>query len=382
MGVDASLRSLRVAIIGAGMIGEVHLRAARAAGATVIGVLASSEPRSVDVAEAWGVARGYASIEELLEERPDVVHVCTPNDTHHAFAMAAILAGRNVICEKPLAVSSRQAGELARAARDANVIATVPFVYRYHPLIREIRARRAAGEFGELNLLHGSYLQDWLLNPESSSWRVDASTGGPSRAFADIGSHWCDLVEFVSGQRFASVSAVTAIAYTTRPAPNGPSFSTVTADPKDRVDVTTEDGAIATFRTSDGIPANVVVSQIAGGRKNRLWFEIDGSRGSAVFDQENPESIWLGTESGAQVLRRGEGTPSDDQQRLNRVPAGHPQGYPDAFESFVADSYAAVNGHHVEGLPTFEDGLRSARIVDAVLESAATASWTDIPNNG
>ncbi|MDT0321944.1 Gfo/Idh/MocA family protein [Streptomyces millisiae] len=366
----------RVAIIGTGMIAAAHLRAARDAGATVIGVLGSRPERSREAAARWGVPTGYPDLAELLAARPDVVHVCTPNDTHVDYARAVVDARMHLVVEKPVATDLADARELAAAVRAAGTVATVPYVYRYHPLVREIRERRRSGELGETLLVHGSYLQDWLLSPGASTWRVDPRTGGASRAFADIGSHWADLAEFVSGERFAAVCASTSIAYPTRPAASGPSFS---GDARgDRVPVATEDIAVATFRTERGVLANTVVSQVSAGRKNRLWLELDGSLKSAVFDQEQPESVWFGTEHGATVLRRGEGDAAVDQARLNRVPPGHPQGWPDAFAAFCADTYAAVRGEEREGLPTVDDGLRSVEIVDALLRSAASGAWTTI----
>lgn len=370
--------SLRVAIIGTGMIGAVHRRAARDAGAEVIGVLGSSAARSAEFAAAWGVPSGYATFDELLADSPDVVQICTPNGSHFDYALQAIDAGVNVVCEKPLAMTAEEAAVLAEAATAAGVVATVPFAYRYHPMVRELRARRLAGELGEVHLVHGSYLQDWLLDPESSSWRVDAAVGGRSRAFADIGSHWCDLAEFISGERFVAVSATTTVVYAERPVPSGPSFGAERSSSSEVMPVTTEDAAIVTFKTASGGVANTVISQVSAGRKNRLWVEVDGSKASAVFDQENPETVWLGTESGTMLLHRAEGVPDPDQARLNRVPSGHPQGYPDAFSAFLADTYAAVRGETPDGLPTFADGLRAARIIDAVLDSAESSSWTSI----
>ncbi|WP_371579561.1 Gfo/Idh/MocA family protein [Streptomyces sp. NBC_01314] len=368
--------SLRVAIIGTGMIAEAHLRAARDAGAAVVGVLGSLPERSLEAAERWGVATGYPSLPELLEARPDVVHICTPNNTHIGYAHAVVKAGLHMVVEKPIATSLTEARELAAAVHDAGTVATVPYVYRYHPLVREIRSRREAGDLGELLLVHGSYLQDWLVSPDASTWRVDPRTGGASRAFADIGSHWADLAEFVSGERFTAVTASTSIAYPTRPVASGPSFGGGAHG--ERVPVETEDIAVATFRTERGALANSVISQVSAGRKNRLWLELDGTLGSAVFDQEQPESVWFGTERGATVVRRGEGEVAGDQGRLNRVPPGHPQGWPDAFAAFCADTYAAVKGERRTGLPTVDDGLRSIEIIDALLHSAATGDWTEI----
>ncbi|WP_065961318.1 Gfo/Idh/MocA family oxidoreductase [Curtobacterium sp. UCD-KPL2560] len=381
-------RRIRVAVVGTGMIAGVHARAARAAGAEVTGVLGRTPSRSDQVAEQLDVPRGYASLDDVIADRPDVVHVCTPNDQHHPQALAVIRAGINVVCEKPLAIDATQAAELVAAADEAGVVATVPFVYRYHPIVREIRARVAAGELGRLLAVHGHYLQDWMLDEDASSWRVDAGAGGLSRAFADIGSHWCDLVEFVTGEPFASVSAATDVVYPTRPAASGPSFSgspdpDPVADASQRAEVTTEDTAVATFRTATGRIGNVVVSQVAAGRKNRLWFEVDGTLGSAAFDQEQPESAWFGNERGAQIVVRDPALGFPDQRRLAVVPAGHPQGYLDAFAAFVADTYAAVRAEGdrsawPDGLPTFADGARAAQVIDAVVGSAAEGAWRQI----
>lgn len=367
----------RVAIVGTGMIAAAHLRAARDAGADVVGVLGSSAARSASVAAEWGVPSGYADLDSLIADKPDVVHICTPNDTHVAYALAAVEAGMNVVVEKPIAIDLTSARRLADAVEDAGVVATVPFVYRYHPMVREVRARRLRGELGDVLLVHGSYLQDWLLSSDSSTWRVDPARGGASRAFADIGSHWADLAEFVSGEQFVSASANFTIAYPTRPASSGASFSGGSGD-AERVPVATEDVAVATFTTARGIVANTVISQVSAGRKNRLWLEVDGSAGSAVFDQEQPESVWFGSEDGATILRRGEGAISPDQSRLNRVPSGHPLGWPDALSAFCADTYAATRGEHPEGLPTITDGLRSVEVVDAVLRSASSGSVATI----
>ncbi|WP_240720940.1 Gfo/Idh/MocA family protein [Pseudarthrobacter sp. NamE2] len=370
------------------MIAAVHARSARTAGAEVLGVLGRNPQRSQQAADQLGVPRGYGSLQQVIDDTPDVVHICTPNDQHHPQALAVIRAGINVICEKPLAVTADQASELLEAAQRAGVVATVPFVYRFHPLIREIRSRIQSGSLGRVLTIHGSYLQDWMRDQESSSWRVDVASGGASRAFADIGSHWCDLVEFVTGEQLSAVAATTDIAYPTRPVPDGPSFSKAEGvehegETQQRMKVATEDIAVATFKTASGRLANVVVSQVASGRKNRLWFEVDGTLGSAVFDQENPEQAWFGTETGASIVVRDPSQGSPDQSRLAIVPAGHPQGYLDAFAAFVADTYAAVRGESPEGLPTFVDGTRSARIVDAVVASASAAAvsennWKDI----
>ncbi|WP_406690431.1 Gfo/Idh/MocA family oxidoreductase [Saccharopolyspora sp. ID03-671] len=366
------------AIVGAGMIGAVHRRSALLAGAEVVGVLASSPQRSLEKAGEWRVG-AYASFDEVLaDDRVDVVHICTPNATHAPFAEAALAAGKHVICEKPLGMTLDEAERMAAAAESSGLVAAVPFVYRYHPLVRELRARRQAGEFGDWHLLHGSYLQDWMLDPDASGWRVDPEKGGASRAFADIGSHWCDLVQWVSGETFTDVLAEFSIAVPTRPAAGGASFTGPTGNAGERVEVRTEDTAALLLRTATGVLGSATISQVAAGRKNRLWFELDGSRGSAVFDQENPERVWLGGAEGNRELVRDIGTGSAEQQRLSTLPAGHAQGYADCFDAFVADTYAAIDGENPEGLPTFSDGLRSARLIDAVVRAAGNRDWTKV----
>lgn len=368
----------RVVIIGAGMVAEVHRRAAVLAGAEVIGVMASTRQRSAQVASQWKVAQAYPAVEDVLASDAEVVHVCTPNATHAALSEALIGAGKHVICEKPLGISLTEAQRMTDLAAANGVVATVPFVYRYHPLAHEILARRRAGEFGVWHLLHGSYLQDWMTSPRSSSWRVDPAAGGPSRAFADIGSHWCDLVEWVSGERIMQVNASTMIAFGDRPAGGGRSFGDTSANVSTTAPVTTEDAAVVSFRTANGVLGTVTVSQVSAGRKNRLWFELDGSQGSVAFDQENPESIWLGTKSGHTVLVRDAQHGSREQRTRDPLPAGHHRGYAQCFEDFVADTYLAVDGGDPESLPRFVDGLRSARIVDAVLRSARSGNWTSL----
>lgn len=368
----------RVAIIGGGMIAQVHRRAALLAGAQVVAVLGRSREESAAIAGRWGVEHACGDLDELLELGVDVVHVCTPNATHPAYALAVLESGASVICEKPIATETATAVrmvEAARAARVAGRIAAVPFVYRYHPVVREIRARRLAGELGETFALHGSYLQDWMLPPDVGNWRVDPDSGGRSRAFADIGAHWFDLVEWVSGESLATVAAQTSIAVPERAA-GGATFGA--GGDGQRARVTTEDIAMVLGRTTRNVPVSATISQVSAGRKNRLWFELDGAGGSAVFDQENPETVWFGGLESSEIFARGGAVGSAAQRRLNQLPPGHPQGYAQCFEAFVADAYLASQGVDVEGLPTFEDGLRAVRITDAVLDSAATDRWVEV----
>jgi predicted dehydrogenase len=373
------MSKLGIAIVGTGMIGAVHRRAALLAGASVRGVVGSSPDRARDVAQAWDVPRAYRDVEEALADpQVQVVHVCTPNHLHRALAQAALEAGKHVICEKPLATTLDDARLLADLAASTGLVATVPFVYRYHPVVREARARIAQGELGPLRLIHGSYLQDWLLDPASNNWRVDPALGGASRVFADIGSHWCDLVEWVSGERFVDVSAAFETVIAERAIATGQSFTTPAAGGAMQA-VSSEDVAAALFKTSSGTLASLTVSQVSAGRRNRLWFEIDGARASVAFDQEDSERLWIGLpDQREEVFVRGPGAGSAEQRRLSVLPAGHAQGYGNCFDAFVADTYGAIHGEQPDGLPSFADGLRSALIVDRVIRSARSRAWTAI----
>lgn len=373
------MSKLGVAIVGTGMIGAVHRRAALLAGADVRGVVGSSPGRGKEVAQAWDIPRAYRDIEEALADpQVQVLHVCTPNHLHRAMAQAALEAGKHVICEKPLATTLEDAKALAALAASTGRVATVPFVYRYHPVVREARARIAQGELGPLRLIHGSYLQDWLLDPASNNWRVDPALGGASRVFADIGSHWCDLVEWVSGERFVDVSAAFETVIAERAAATSQSFATPAAGGAMQA-VSSEDVAAALFKTANGTLASLTVSQVSAGRRNRLWFEIDGAQASVAFDQEDSERLWIGLpDQREEIFTRGPGAGSAEQRRLSVLPAGHAQGYGNCFEAFVADTYRAILAERPEGLPTFEDGLRSARIVDRVIASARSRAWMPI----
>jgi predicted dehydrogenase len=371
---------LRVAVAGTGFIGAVHVRSARLAGAHVVGVSASSAARAEQAAAELRVERAFASSEELVQaDDVDVVHVCTPNHLHLPLAEAALAAGKHVICEKPLALDVAGARRLVDAAAAAGRVAAVPFVYRYYPTVREAREHVRRGATGPLRLLHGTYLQDWLLRAEDNNWRVDAELGGASRTFADIGSHWCDLAEFVSGHRIAKLSARMLTALPQRlHAENRPAFSSAPTDGEVR-DVGTEDAAVMQFETDQGAIGTTIVSQISAGRKNRLWLEVDGAEEALAFDQEDPETLWVGRREAATLIRRDPEHLSPAAARLATLPAGHPQGYADCFDLFVDDVYAEIRGDEPrDGVPMFGDGLRAAQIIEAVLASSREERWVDV----
>jgi len=370
---------LRAAIAGVGFIGPVHLRAARLAGAVIVGISGADPARTKAAAASLDVARVFDSSEALaVDPDVDVVHICAPNHLHAGLARLALQAGKHVVCEKPLATTAAAARELVDLAAAAGVVAAVPFVYRFHPMVREARARIAGGKAGAIHLIHGCYLQDWLASPDDYNWRIDPALGGRSRAFADIGSHWCDLVEFVSGHRIEFVSTRAATVFAERLAGRAGAFQRAAGEGQ-RVRVVGDDVVTMMFETDRGAVGTLVVSQVSPGRKNRLWFEIDAAQEAIAFDQEDPERLWVGARDRHEILLRDPAHLSGPAARYATLPAGHAQGYGDAFNAFVADTYAAIRrGVAPDGLPTFSDGLRAALITEAVLASSHSRAWEEV----
>lgn len=355
------MEPIRSGIIGTGFMGRAHARAVRSAGGTVVAFAGRDQDRTRATAEAEGVRRVLTPQELIDDPDVDLVHVCTPNAFHVKYAEAAIAAGKHVICEKPLALSLADAQRLQDAADAAGVVHAVPFVYRFYPTVREARSRIAAGD-ERIWLAHGHYLQDWMSDRSSTNWRL---ADGASRAFADIGVHWCDLFEFVSGHRIVRLIATRSRLHDSRISAEG------------EVPVLTEDGVTMLFETDRGASGSLVVSQATPGRKNRLWLSIDGETQSYAFDQENPNDLWIGAREQVTIVPKGDETSADarglDPYLL--VPSGHPQGYLDCFGLFLADVHRSIRGERVEGLPSFADGVRAARLTEAVIASSESGDW-------
>lgn len=376
---------MRIGIVGAGFIGAVHARSARLADGQLIAVTAST-PESAEVAaRRLGAQRAARSGTELAEDPEiDVLHICAPNHLHAELTEAALARGKHVICEKPLALDEEQARRVTDLAERSSRLGAVPFVYRFYPMVREARARVAAGDLGSLRLIHGTYLQDWLAGPADTNWRVDPNLGGSSRAFADIGAHWCDLAEFVSGQRLTRLAARTINFMPERPVAAGqrPFERGGAADGGGAATqpTPTEDAITLQFETSGGAFGSLVVSQVSPGRKNRIWLELAGAEQSLAFDQERPESLWVGSQAGTEVVLRDSTQLGEQASRYSILPAGHPQGYGDCFDAFVSDCYTAIREEQVpEGLPLFADGLRAVQLTAAVMQSSSRGgTWVGV----
>ena len=376
MGNKEAVRTLGIAVVGGGFAGRVHALAARQAGARLVGVVGSSPERSIAAASAFGAEHAYPDLAALLEEDDvHVVHVCTPNRTHREIVQAALTAGKHVVCEKPLATSPAEAADLAALAQHSGLRSAVAFAYRYHPMASRARTLVQNGSLGALHLLHGSYLQDWLLACTATNWRTLAAVGGPSRAFADIGSHWCDLAEWISGCRITELTALTSIVYDKRPgAIIGEAGEASLAD----VPVDTEDIACVLFRTTGGVVGTLTVSQVSAGRKNRLWLQVDGATSSVAFDQENPEWLWIGKPQAIQCLPRDGSDEREAPFGASMLPPGHARGFVESFAELFGEVYRSIGTDVPASYPTFDDGFRSARITDAVLRSTAMKGWVSV----
>ena len=355
---------MRAGIIGGGMIARVHAHAVRAAGHEVLAAASRDVASGQRAGQQTGAGEVHSTPLELIEDpRVEVVHICSPNDTHPDLVRAALAAGKHVICEKPLATSRDDAQAMVDQWRATDLVATVPFGYRFYSSVRELRARLASGA-DKPHLVRGEYLQDWLSRPSDTNWRVDSSQGGQSRAFADIGVHLCDLVEFVTGQRITSLTADLSTVYDTRGTNPEP--------------VSTEDAAVLVFRLDGGAVGSSTISQVSPGHKNDLRIAVDTPRHSFEFHQEDPNTLWIGGREQTRIWHRADEDASPSSTAYDQSPGGHPQGWRDAFTSFVVDTYRAAQGEEVDGLPTFDDGLRAAVLTDAVLTSAASGRWVDV----
>jgi len=284
------------AVIGSGFIGTVHVEALRRIGVRVAGILGSSPERAASSASRLGVPRGYADLDELLADDVQVVHVTSPNEAHHPQVKRILEAGKHVVCEKPLAMTSAESAELVELAARTGLVNAVNFNIRFYPLNQHASGVVRDGGVGDVRLVTGRYFQDWLLYDTDWNWRLEADRGGALRAVGDIGSHWLDLTSFVTGLRVESLFADLTTFIPVRRKPAGPveTFSTERATDTLAVDIHTEDVATILLRYESGARGVVTVSQLSPGRKNSLVYEVDGSEAAIAWDSEQPEHLWIG----------------------------------------------------------------------------------------
>jgi predicted dehydrogenase len=369
------VRDIKAAVVGTGFIGVVHVEALRRLGIEVTGVVGSSPERAAEKAREAALPPPYPSFDAMLEDRAvEVVHLTTPNHLHFEQVRQALAAGKHIVCEKPLAMNSTETAELLRLAEQSGLVHCVNFNIRFYAQVQEARRRVAAGEVGDVRLISGGYLQDWLLWDTDWNWRLDPAAGGSLRAVGDIGSHWLDLVQFVTGRRVEAVMADLTTFIEVRKQPKGPveTFSGAAAGETVDTPMETEDSAGILLRLSGGARAVATVSQVSAGRKNRLHWEIDGSTDALAWDSEDPERLWLGhRDRPNELMLREQGD----------YPPGHAQGFPDTFKGLYRAVYAAVAAGgppDQPDYPTFADGHDEAVIGDAIARSHAEQRWVTV----
>ncbi|HKD06249.1 MAG TPA: Gfo/Idh/MocA family oxidoreductase [Bryobacteraceae bacterium] len=376
------MRKIRTAILGAGFMGRVHTESVRRLGnVEVVAAGAVTAQEASAFARACDIERATGNAHELLTDpNIDVVHICTPNDLHFPMAQEALRSGKHVLCEKPLATSTADARALVKLADETGLVNGVCFTIRAYPQVRNLRSIIAAGEIGEVLVVQGTYSQDWLLYDTDWNWRIET---GPSRTFADIGSHWCDLVEFVTGLRITSVCAGLHTFLKTRKRPKGEveTFAGKTSAPQDytEVPIKTEDFGSMIFELGNARGA-MTVSQVSAGRKNRLVIEIYGSKAGITWDAERPDELWIGQRNSPNLISvKDPSLMREDARPFADLPGGHSEGYDDSFKQTMRRFYRRVADRNspVE-YPVFADGLRQMQVLDAVLESSAKRAWVDV----
>jgi predicted dehydrogenase len=373
------------AVIGSGFIGTVHIEALRRIGVNVVGLLDASPALSATRAEQLGLGTAYATLGDLLkDERVRVVHVTSPNYLHSSQSKEILAAGRHIVCEKPLAVTSVESAELVRLAAASGLVNAVNFNIRFYPINQHVAGLVRDGGVGDVRLVTGRYFQDWLFYDTDWNWRLDPEDGGALRAVADIGSHWLDLTTFVTGLQVESLLADLATFIPVRRKPVGPveTFSTERAAETTPVTIRSEDAALITLRFRGGARGSVAISQISAGRKNSLQYEIGGSAASVAWDSEQPDNLWIGhRDQPNELLLRNPALMNALGRAAARLPGGHVEGFADTFAAHFISIYQDVIAGRPAARPaysTFADGHEEMLLGDAVAESARTGRWVDV----
>jgi len=379
--------SVNAAVAGAGFIGPVHVEALRRLGVRITGILGCNEAESQEACTHLGLDRSYSSYEEMLSD-PEVgaIHLAVPNVHHYAMAKEALAAGKHVLCEKPLAMTGTEAAELVELATGRDLAAAVCYNIRYYPLNIEARDRVRQGEIGTIYTVNGSYRQDWLLYEHDYNWRVLAEQGGELRAVADIGTHWMDLITSITGLEVEAVFADLKTVHPVRLRPRG-EVKTFTGRirqdfEREPIVVTTEDYGCVLLRFRGGARGCFHVSQVAAGRKNRLEYEIGGSRMSLAWESENPDRLWLGHRSQPnEILIRDPALLGDTARNFTNFPGGHNEGFPDSFKQCFRAFYEYIDRGDFTAeptFPTFAEGKREVELCEAILRSHREQCWISV----
>ncbi|GMV81264.1 MAG: dehydrogenase [Planctomycetota bacterium] len=373
-------------MVGTGFMGRVHVEALRRAGVDVRGILGSSPDKSRAAAKQLGLPRAYVSLDELLADREvHSVHIGTPNKLHAAQVRAALAAGKHVLCEKPLALTSAESADLVALARKhPRQAAGVNYNMRYYPLCLEARARVRGGQIGRVFHIAGSYVQDWLLRETDYNWRVLEAEGGALRAVADIGTHWLDLVHAITGLEVEALCADLHTVHPVRKRPKGEveTFKREQAAETEPVAIGTEDYGAVLLRFAGGARGTLWVSQVTAGRKNALRLEVAGERRALSWESERPNELWLGARDEPNaLLLKDPSLLSPLAARSAEQPGGHNEGYADTFKQLFRDFYGYIAAGDFSApppFPTFADGHREMRLCDAILASHRKGGWVSL----
>lgn len=383
--------TIKAAVIGTGFIGPAYIEALRRLGnVDVVAVASHNLERAKILAERYAIPHAYVGWSGVMnDQHVDVVHNCTPNNLHFEINKAAILAGKHIVSEKPLTMNSKESAELVKLAAKKRVVNAINFNYRFYPLIQHAKAVIKKGDLGDIYLIHGHYLQDWLYYDTDYNWRIEVKVGGKSRAVADIGSHWCDLVQFITGLKIQSFFAELLTVHKTRKKPESrietfKGKETKTSRTYKEVPIKTEDAGIVLLRFTNGTRGVFTVSQVSAGRKNRLWFEIDGSKKAIAWDQEEPNQLWVGyREKPNECVIKDPALLDESVRKYAHYPGGHPEGYPEGPKNLFMNVYDFIRKgkdplKDIPDFPTFADGHWEIKIVEAILKSNKTKRWVDV----
>jgi len=384
------MQKIKVGIIGTGFIGSVHIDALRRLGFVEVAAIADiDEEIARQKAEQYHIPKYYSNYHDLLKDSSiQCVHVCTPNHLHFEICKEALLLNKHVVCEKPLAVTVKQAEELVSLAGDRNLVNAVHFNLRFYPLIQHAREVIMNGEIGDIIAVNGSYQQDWLLLQTDYSWRLEKQYSGESRAVADIGSHWCDMIEYITGLRIKQVCSDFATFYPTRKKPLK-AIETYSGREQDDqafedVCINTEDYASVLLRFDNGAHGSLTVNQMAAGRKNRLFFEIYGTKKSISWDSEKPNEMWTGKRDGSnEILIKDPKLLHQSAREITGLPGGHNEGFYDTSKQMFRKVYNQIM-HQMkdkkaeEDFPTFESGYRELLICSGIVRSWKEERWTNV----
>ena len=383
------VRDIGAAVIGSGFIGTVHIEALRRIGVRVVGLVEATPELGAKRAAELGLPRAYAGLAEALaDDAVQVVHVTSPNELHHPQVREILAAGRHVICEKPLALTSAESAELVKLAAASGLVNAVNFNIRFYPLNQHVAGLVREGGLGDVRLVTGRYFQDWLLYDTDWNWRLERDQGGALRAVGDIGSHWLDLVTFLTDHRVEAVMADLTTFIPVRRKPAGPvrTFSTEQAADTVPVEIQTEDVATILLRFEGGARGSVAISQLSPGRKNSLAYQIDGSASAVAWESEQPEQLWIGhRDRPDELLLRNPALMNAGGRAAARLPGGHVEGFADTFGAVFGAIYADVLAGAPSRTPayaTFADGHEEMLVGDAVLESSRTGRWVDVARPG